>query len=110
MPTSGNTVTSVIATAAGNGGTGGTVNTKKFGEPLFGPSIGSVSSGPGWTASTEKKTVADELTQETVNGWIEKSKEVSHRRSCYDAGGVIQYCAGSSCWEMLDRAYSVQPY
>jgi len=96
MPTNGNTVASVTVTAAGNGGTGGTVNTKKFGEPLFGPSIGSVSSGPGWTASTEKKTVVDELTQETVNGWIEKSKEVSHRRS-YDAGGVLLCCAGSSC-------------
>jgi len=94
MPTSGNAVASVTVTAAGNGGTGGTINTKKFGEPLFGPSIGSVSSGPGWTASTDKKTVVDELTQETVNGWIEKSKEVSHRRS-YDAGGEILCCAGS---------------
>ncbi len=94
MPAATNMPTSVIATAAGNGGTGSTVNTKKFGEPLFGPSIGSVSSGPGWTASTEKKTVADELTQETVDGWIEKSKEVSHRRSCYDASGATPILCG----------------
>ena len=53
---------------------------KKSAEPLFGPSIGSVSSGPAWTLSSEKKIVTDELTPEIVNGWIEKSKEVSSER------------------------------
>lgn len=64
-------------TANGNAGTNCIANTKKFGEPLFGPSIGLVSSGPGWTLSAEKKTETDELTPETVKWWIEKSKEVS---------------------------------
>ena len=35
--------------------------TKKYGEPLFGPSIGSVSSGPGWTMAGEKKIISDAL-------------------------------------------------
>jgi len=55
----------------------GSLNGKKFGEPLFGPNIGSVSSGPSWTLSSDKKVFTDELTAETVSGWIEKSKEVS---------------------------------
>lgn len=55
----------------------GSLNSKKFGEPLFGPNIGSVSSGPSWTVSSDKKVSTDELTTETVTGWIEKSKEVS---------------------------------
>jgi hypothetical protein len=50
---------------------------KKSSDPLFGPSIGPVSSGPAWTIGTEKKVVTDELTPEVVNSWIEKSKEVS---------------------------------
>ena len=50
---------------------------KKSSEPLFGPNIGPVSSGPAWTIGTEKKVVTDELTQEIVSSWIEKSKEVS---------------------------------
>lgn len=50
---------------------------KKSSEPLFGPSIGPVSSGPAWTIGSEKKVVTDELTQEIVTSWIEKSKEVS---------------------------------
>lgn len=50
---------------------------KKSSEPLFGPNIGPVSSGPAWTMGTEKKVVTDELTPEIVNSWIEKSKEVS---------------------------------
>jgi hypothetical protein len=49
---------------------------KKSSEPLFGPSIGPVSSGPAWTIGGEKKVVTDELTPEVVNSWIEKSKEV----------------------------------
>lgn len=57
-----------------------TYGTKKYGEPLFGPSIGSVSSGPGWTSAGEKKIMIDELTTEIVNGWIEKSKEVRSLR------------------------------
>jgi hypothetical protein len=63
-----NTATTVTKDAA--------YGTKKYGEPLFGPSIGSVSSGPGWTMAGEKKVMTDELTTEIVNGWIEKSKEV----------------------------------
>ncbi len=55
----------------------GNLNSKKYGEPLFGPNIGSVSSGPSWTVSSDKKVFTDELTTETVSGWIEKSKEVS---------------------------------
>ncbi|KAH9478531.1 hypothetical protein JR316_0008986 [Psilocybe cubensis] len=50
---------------------------KRSGEPLFGPGIGAVSNGPAWTLSNEKKVVTDELTQEIVNLWIEKSKEPS---------------------------------
>ncbi|KAF5310835.1 hypothetical protein D9619_007831 [Psilocybe cf. subviscida] len=50
---------------------------KKSTEPLFGPSIGSVSSGPAWTFSSEKKVVTDELTPDVVSTWIEKSKEPS---------------------------------
>jgi len=50
---------------------------KKSSEPLFGPSIGPVSSGPAWTIGSEKKVVTDELTPDIVNSWIEKSKEVS---------------------------------
>ena len=50
---------------------------KKSSEPLFGPSIGPVRSGPAWTICSEKKVVTDELTPEVVNSWIEKSKEVS---------------------------------
>ncbi|KAJ3504502.1 hypothetical protein NLJ89_g7901 [Agrocybe chaxingu] len=51
---------------------------KKSSEPLFGPSIGSVSAGPAWTLSGEKKVVTDELTQDIITSWIEKSKEPSH--------------------------------
>ena len=50
---------------------------KKSSEPLFGPSIGAVRSGPPWTTCSEKKMVTDDLTPEVVNSWIEKSKEVS---------------------------------
>jgi hypothetical protein len=54
-----------------------TVKEKKCSEPLFGPSIGPVSSGPAWTLSSEKKVLTDELTPDIVSSWIEKSKEVS---------------------------------
>lgn len=50
---------------------------KKTQDALFGPSIGIVSSGPSWTAATEKKVLTDELTPDVVRSWIEKSKEVS---------------------------------
>ncbi|KIM46815.1 hypothetical protein M413DRAFT_64213 [Hebeloma cylindrosporum] len=50
---------------------------KKPNEPLFGPSIGPVGSGPAWTLSSEKKVLKDELTPDIVSGWIEKSKEPS---------------------------------
>jgi len=49
---------------------------KKGPDSLFGPNVGVISSGPGWTAQTEKKVLKDELTMDVVKGWIEKSKEV----------------------------------
>ena len=49
---------------------------KKTQEPLFGPNIGVVSSGPAWATTTEKKVLTDELTPDIVNSWIEKSKDV----------------------------------
>ena len=55
---------------------------KKSSEPLFGPSIGPVSSGPAWTIGSEKKVVTDELTPEVVNNWIERSKEVCFLFCC----------------------------
>lgn len=59
-------------------------SSKKFAEPLFGPSIGNVSTGPSWTLTADKDKErdkergreADELTQDVVSKWIEKSKEV----------------------------------
>jgi len=57
--------------------TDSTTANKKSSEPLFGPSIGAVRSGPPWTICSEKKVVTDELTPEVVNSWIEKSKEPS---------------------------------
>jgi len=50
---------------------------KKCSEPLFGPGIGPVSSGPAWTLSSEKKVLTDELTPDIVSSWIDKSKDVS---------------------------------
>ena len=68
---------------------------KKSSEPLFGPSIGSVVNGPGWTLSHEKKVVNDELTPDIVSSSIEKSKEVSN----YLLGGfkfvVLSFDAGA---------------
>ena len=58
---------------------------KKSSEPLFGPSIGAVRSGPPWTICSEKKVVTDELTPEVVNSWIEKSKEVTFFFSLHPA-------------------------
>ncbi|KAF9021019.1 hypothetical protein BDZ89DRAFT_957832 [Hymenopellis radicata] len=49
----------------------------KHPDSLFGPNIGVVSSGPAWTNVNEKKMLRDELTQDIVRGWIEKSKEAS---------------------------------
>jgi len=54
-----------------------TTKDKKAHEPLFGPSIGSVSSGPAWTIGSEKKVLTDELTPDTIAAWVEKSKDVS---------------------------------
>lgn len=66
--------------------------TPKNKDTLFGPNIGVVSSGPGWTCLETDKNHAragkdgnekdsddsgDELTPEIVRGWIAKSKEVS---------------------------------
>ncbi|KAL1745516.1 hypothetical protein HDZ31DRAFT_36317 [Schizophyllum fasciatum] len=42
-------------------------------ESLFGPSIGIVNTGPEWTALNEKRLMEDELTQDVVKGWVEKS-------------------------------------
>jgi hypothetical protein len=46
-------------------------------EPLFGPNIGLVSSGPSWAVTHEKKVVTDDLTPDVVKGWVEKSKQTS---------------------------------
>ncbi|KAG5646368.1 hypothetical protein DXG03_003691 [Asterophora parasitica] len=50
---------------------------KKTHDSLFGPNIGVVSSGPAWTAVSEKKVLTDELTPEIVSSWIAKSKDAS---------------------------------
>ncbi|THU93655.1 hypothetical protein K435DRAFT_799558 [Dendrothele bispora CBS 962.96] len=50
---------------------------KKGPDSLFGPNVGVISSGPAWTAQTEKKVLKDELTVDVVKNWIEKSKEPS---------------------------------
>jgi hypothetical protein len=52
---------------------------KKRQDTLFGPNIGTITSGPAWTEANEKEkqSVADQLTPEVVKGWIAKSKEVS---------------------------------
>ena len=52
-------------------------------ESLFGPSIGIVNTGPEWTALNEKRLVEDELTQDVVKGWVEKSQLVSGARLSY---------------------------
>ncbi|KAG6820291.1 hypothetical protein H0H93_002729 [Arthromyces matolae] len=51
------------------------IKEKKTHDPLFGPNIGVVSSGPAWTAPSEKRVLTDELTPDVVSNWIEKSKE-----------------------------------
>lgn len=48
---------------------------KKTLDPLFGPNIGAVTSGPAWTAIADKKLVTDDLTPEVVTTWIEKSRD-----------------------------------
>ena len=50
--------------------------TRNTSQPLFGPNIGFVSSGPSWAVTNEKKIIADDLTLDVVKGWIEKSKQV----------------------------------
>ncbi|KAG6918363.1 hypothetical protein DXG01_015015 [Tephrocybe rancida] len=50
---------------------------KKTHEALFGPNIGVVSSGPAWTAASEKKVLTDELTPDVVTNWVAKSKDAS---------------------------------
>lgn len=52
---------------------------KKRQDTLFGPNIGTITSGPAWTEASEKEkqSVVDQLTPEVVKGWIAKSKEVS---------------------------------
>lgn len=50
--------------------------TRKTQEPLFGPNIGFVTTGPSWAVTNEKKVVTDDLTPDVVKGWIEKSKQV----------------------------------
>ncbi|KAF8069000.1 hypothetical protein FPV67DRAFT_1490686 [Lyophyllum atratum] len=50
---------------------------KKTHDSLFGPNIGVVTSGPAWTAASEKKVLTDELTPDIVTSWVEKSKDTS---------------------------------
>jgi hypothetical protein len=50
--------------------------TRKTQEPLFGPNIGLVTSGPAWAVTNEKKIIADDLTPDVVKGWLDKSKQV----------------------------------
>jgi hypothetical protein len=86
-----NVARAAAAMHSGMVGSGDAVNNskdKKVQESLFGPNIGVVSSGPAWTAASEKKVLTDELTPDIVNGWIEKSKDVSpisytHNRKNY---------------------------
>jgi hypothetical protein len=64
--------------------------TRKTKEPLFGPNIGFVSTGPSWAVTNEKKVVTDDLTPDVVKGWMEKSKQVRliHASPCSD-GSLI---------------------
>ncbi|KAF5379108.1 hypothetical protein D9615_005951 [Tricholomella constricta] len=59
--------------------TSGAANSKdkKTHDSLFGPNIGVVSSGPAWTATSEKKVLTDELTPDIVTSWVAKSKDTS---------------------------------
>ncbi|KAG6902181.1 hypothetical protein C0995_003277 [Termitomyces sp. Mi166 len=50
---------------------------KKTQDALFGPNIGVVSSGPSWTAASEKRVLTDELTPDVVTNWVAKSKDES---------------------------------
>ncbi|GLB42263.1 putative zinc finger, C3HC4 type (RING finger) [Lyophyllum shimeji] len=50
---------------------------KKTHDSLFGPNIGVVTSGPAWTAISEKKVLTDELTPDIVESWVAKSKNTS---------------------------------
>jgi hypothetical protein len=43
-------------------------------DTLFGPGVGVITSGPGWTEP--KASNNDELTPEVVKTWMAKSKEV----------------------------------
>lgn len=63
----------------------------KQGSSLFGPNIGIVNNGPAWTNMQEKKMVVDELTQDIVKGWIEKSKDVSRCCLNFDFGILKLY-------------------
>lgn len=47
-------------------------------EPLFGPNIGFISSGPSWAITNEKKVITDDLTPDVVKAWIEKGKQPSY--------------------------------
>lgn len=62
-----------------------TENKKKH-DTLFGPSIGLVNGGPDWAdqkpEQSEKSQLQDVLTSELVNGWVEKSKEVTSEPPC----------------------------
>jgi len=46
-------------------------------DTLFGPNIGIVNAGPGWTDSQHEKGSTDELTPDIVKSWVAKSKETS---------------------------------
>lgn len=63
---------------AGNTATLSTMSstTRNTSQPLFGPNIGVVGTGPSWAVTNEKKIIADDLTPDVVKGWIDKSKQV----------------------------------
>lgn len=74
-PTTTNPINHLLPRNDANGNA--TARDKKTLDPLFGPNIGAVTSGPAWTASVDKKIVTDDLTPDVVTSWIEKSQDVS---------------------------------
>jgi hypothetical protein len=66
--------TTAATTAANAAANGATKDKEKKQDPLFGPNIGIIPSGPAWTVTNEKKLLSDELTRDVVKSWIRKSK------------------------------------
>ncbi|KAF5369092.1 hypothetical protein D9758_003070 [Tetrapyrgos nigripes] len=77
--------TPTIHNGLGNPAVGKDPKDKKGPDSLFGPNVGVISSGPSWTNQTEKKVLKDELTMDTVKGWIEKSKQPSQSTTTLQA-------------------------